>query len=196
MKKLLLLTLILLPIIAFAQEEKYTCFWGIEFGSSMEQVAAKIKKDHGLTPLAALTDRDMLVYTECKLAGNDASLIMFQFVDNKLYIGAATLTPTSEQRVFMLFEEIESSLVKKYGAPIKKTRSFLSPYKHGDGYETQAIKLDKVSYSDSWELGKAEGKMGVLLSITTGVDVMLAYRDVTLHNIAAEKAKSKVINEL
>ena len=53
------------------------------------------------------------------------------------------------------YEDFIEKYTNKYGAPTDNYEFFVSPYERGDGYELQAISLEKGFYSSYWtsELG-------------------------------------------
>lgn len=49
------------------------------------------------------------------------------------------------------YEDFKEKFTEKYGSPTKSYEFFVSPYELGDGYELQAISLEKGYYNTYWE---------------------------------------------
>ena len=49
------------------------------------------------------------------------------------------------------YEEMVAQFTKKYGEPTEHFEFFSKPYYKGDGYEMQALRLDKCFYTSYWE---------------------------------------------
>ncbi len=78
-----------------------------------------------------------------------ANIVALFTSSNKLVQLQVILTPDSNF-VIQRFKIIKEALIKKYGSPSESIYSFASPYKSGDGFETQAIKLGKATLSSAW----------------------------------------------
>lgn len=48
------------------------------------------------------------------------------------------------------YGNLRSSLISKYGQPNQTFASFTDPYYEGDGYELQAVRLEKCTYATFW----------------------------------------------
>ena len=114
MKKIFLAVCLLCPFIG-ASQEKYTTFWGLEFGISMEQVKNRIQEERGLTP-SEITE-ETLTYTDCKVAGQNATAVFGFWESDNLYMGKATMPAASMSSASSIFSQIESGLIEKYGNP-------------------------------------------------------------------------------
>lgn len=71
------------------------------------------------------------------------------------------------------YREYKSMLSAKYGEPSKHIERFYSPYYEGDGYELQALRLDKCSYTSYYDLPNGS----VMLSMNDDASLILYYSD-------------------
>ena len=86
----------------------------------------------------------------------------------------------------------EESYTQKYGAPQKSIKKFKSPYYEGDSYEISAVRLNKVTYINVWNVDNGE----IMIFLTTDCQVCIAYSDSHNSAIASEEEKSNVIDEI
>ena len=84
------------------------------------------------------------------------------------------------------YQEYLDLLTEKYGEPKDKFNFFSSPYEEGDGYELQAVELEKCSYSAFWEKYYS-------VSITKWKQVKIAYENEV--NSALDDKETKQINK-
>lgn len=75
------------------------------------------------------------------------------------------------------YEELKRQYTDKYGKPAKSYEFFIDPYELGDGYELQAIKLEKGYYIAFWDL--SEGSIWVEIKASRNSDgwICLGYQD-------------------
>jgi hypothetical protein len=84
--------------------------------------------------------------------------------------------------------KLKEQFITKYG--IGKSYEFFSdPYYEGDGYEMQAVKLEKCNYIIYWE--KPEGN--VTLSISKYRQIKVSYED-SINSALDDKEKSEIIS--
>lgn len=79
---------------------------------------------------------------------------------------------------------LKEQYTKKYGTPSDEFEFFSTPYYEGDGYETQALELEKCTYSTYWQV--PYGVIGV--SISEFLQIRLVYEDA--HNIKIMEKES------
>ena len=116
-------------------------------------------------------------------------------------------TPKSKQvyKVAVYFDKVENwysiksdynsllnILTEKYGKPDSKYASFYKPYYEGDGYEMQALTLEKASYSAFW-FGKENTNISI--SISKFKMVSVGYENDTLVEVN-NKEKTQIANKV
>jgi hypothetical protein len=71
------------------------------------------------------------------------------------------------------WKEMKDILTRRYGPPDDDFSFFMSPYYRGDGYETQAVELEKATFAAFWPTG-ADGSL-LATMIDKDVDVAVIY---------------------
>lgn len=80
---------------------------------------------------------------------------------------------TSWSSLKIQYQEYKSMLSTKYGEPSKHIERFSSPYYEGDGYELQALRLDKCNYTSFYDLSNGS----VMLTMSNDGSLILYYSD-------------------
>jgi hypothetical protein len=81
--------------------------------------------------------------------GKDATIAFF-LNDGKMYQGAVVYDYINNMAI-STYTTIKSQLISKYGTPDEENENYYSPYYKGDGYEEQAIRLNKALISSIWK---------------------------------------------
>lgn len=89
------------------------------------------------------------------------------------------------------YNDIRDSYIDKYGKPTKDYHFFSSPYYEGDGYEMQAVRLEKCNYLCFWN-NMEEGN--IMISIMKSSRISVSYQD-GLNSKKGEIEKKDKINE-
>lgn len=188
MKKIVFLILVLFSFYGFSQDTNKTLsgFWGIPFGSSIEQVKGIMKTKTG-TSISEESNSNLLIYNNGTFAGKDVDLIGLYFFKGKFYKSVVSLIPSSEARVFALYRELKDNLTDKYFIPNTDIETYDYPYEKGDGHEITALKLDKASIAAFWNFENGEISMVISKSAT----VSLFYADSELEKQANGVEKEK-----
>ena len=87
------------------------------------------------------------------------------------------------------FKELYTS---KYGKPSKAAERFYDPYYEGDGYEMQALKLDKCLYASLFDLSNGT----VLLTMSDSAKVMMYYTDSKNAELKEREEKSSALDDI
>lgn len=80
---------------------------------------------------------------------------------------------TSWSSLKIQYREYKSMLSTKYGEPSKHIERFSSPYYEVDGYELQALRLDKCNYTSFYDLSNGS----VMLTMSNDGSLVLYYSD-------------------
>ncbi len=139
MKKIILF-LLLLPTIAFAQ---HMTFMGIpidgnlnNFGKQLQAKGFKIE-----------STRDNTMFLNGKFAGEDVSIgVLSTMSQSVCRVIVVFDKKTSWQSLKAQFNKLKESYSAKYTLD-KDFHFFLDPYYEGDGYEFSAVRNDKCRYS-------------------------------------------------
>lgn len=137
-------------------------FYGVAISGTIKSVSDSFKT-RGFKPMDFKIEDGMIM--KGQLMGKEVELYIF-------------CTPKSKQvfKVAAYFEKIDSwytiksdynsllnILTEKYGKPDSKYSSFYKPYYEGDGYEMQAVSVEKASFSAYW-FGKENTNISISIS--------------------------------
>ena len=113
---------------------------GLNFGMTKAQVQNALVKSN---TMLFMDREDILVFrTENKIAGENATLLMGVFFENKMVKFGITFEDELYYDVVSTYNKIQDIISKKYKM-IDNTKTFYDPYYEGDGYEMQAINNKK-----------------------------------------------------
>jgi hypothetical protein len=188
MKKLTLITLLLIPFLAVSQTTKpIDGFLGIKFGSDAATVKAAMKAKGGVF-LASKSTTEILQFTNVKLGHRASSLFAVKLIDNKAYEADFFFDPELEAKIIDEYDALASDLNDVYGKGTA-SKKFKSPYTDGDGFEITAIKSGNAEYQTIWE----SGENTLSAEIDSDMSIELTYQNGPLIDkaVAKEKAKEK-----
>lgn len=92
------------------------------------------------------------------------------------------------------YEDFKESYTAKYGKPTDSFEFFTDPYERGDGYELQAIKLEKGYYTTYWTLSVGTIIVDIRASNNSDGWVRLEYEDAAGVEIM-NREKNKIIED-
>lgn len=188
MKKILFL-LSMLPMMCFAQE--HIDFKGIPLEGDLDSYVSKMKEAG---------------YNFIKIVDGDIALMEGKFTgkDAQIYISATPKTKTV-CRVFVFLEKHTSwtslkneyfkykDLYKqKYGEDSESFEFFKDPYYEGDGYELQAVGLDKCNYATFYNTDKGT----IAIEIASTKAILIGYEDKININLFKEEKTSEALNDI
>jgi hypothetical protein len=123
-------------------------FADISWGSRKSDVVKTLTaKGYSRTPNATINKNGDLLF-EGKLVGENAQILAYFSGDSLAKIKVNLVT--KDKDAIAVFRKMKNLLSKKYGVPSNDFEFFQNPYYDGDGYETQAIKLGKATFSSFW----------------------------------------------
>lgn len=192
MKKIILLIVLVagFAIKGYAQE-KPDGFWGIKFGSSVEE-AKKIMSTKNNCKLSDSSEEELL-YSGGSFSGLDIDWLYLQFIDGRFYNSIIRLKPSSESIVFLEYEDFKEKFNAKYFKTELHREAFDSPYYNGDGYELQAIRKKKAHFMSVWNF-KEDSSITLVIGDDTLIYVL--YTDTKLNAIAEARKKAVESNDL
>ncbi|RKR84903.1 hypothetical protein BDD43_5156 [Mucilaginibacter gracilis] len=165
------------PKVVFNPNEKKSIdgFWGIPFGSSAETVKATMASKGGRFDKEN-SKADQLYFFDAVFTGRKTGAISASIIDNKFYQAGVSFPELEEIHIISTFDAMVSELSDVYGNP-KIVKNFQEPYKEGDGYEVQAIKLGKASYYAQWTTNNGNT---IFVQISSKGRISLFYTDTAL----------------
>lgn len=147
MKKFfLLLTLLLLTSISAYTETDDTIdgFWGIGWGTSIEKIKP-ILLDKGCI---ILKETNELLYVSATFTDMPVK-ILFEFHEDQFFCAIVTYE-YNENKALADYDAVVSLVSDKYGEPDTSVRDFKKPYYEGDGFEEQALRVNKALIYSEW----------------------------------------------
>ncbi len=140
-----------------------------------------------------------------KLNGNSATMTgKFTGKDCEIFVTASTKTntvykvsvylpkETSWYSAKSTYQSYKEQYQQKYGVPTNSYEFFSTPYYEGDGYELQAVRLEKCTYFTYWELELGN----IAVEISEFEQIKLSYEDKLNINIARKEKEENVQNEI
>lgn len=141
-------------------------FWGIKWDTDIETIKTIIKTKKNCE-IEYIDDENIICAG--KFGGKEAT-ITFYFHNKKLYKGVV-MYPYEINKAIRNYNEIKSNLIEKYGTAQFDIEDFESPYYSGDGYEEQAVLLNKAHFGAKWIFSDAN-ELGILLTNKLKIAVM------------------------
>jgi hypothetical protein len=192
MKKILLITLLLIPILGFSQTTKLVeGFLGIKFGSTKAVVIAAMRAKGA--KLDKESDADMLEFDNASLGHRETDVLGVKFVNNKAFEADFYFKSGDQSNIIEYYDSLVTDITDIYGKG-DTVRKFTPPYYEGDGHEIGALLVGAAKMNTMW---MAANKNIIEASIEkiddTTLDVELIYQDGVLVDeaIAKQKAKEK-----
>lgn len=188
MKKLTLITLLLVPFLGISQTTKpIDGFLGIKFGTSKAATIAALKAKGGVLDGKPGSD---CMFTGINLGRRTSAGLMVSFFNNKVYEAAFFFKPDNDPEAIDYYNSLVSDISGVYGAGTP-TKTFKSPYEDGDGHESTALEMGYASFFTNW---KSNNNLIQALIRPVGDDkdlyVLLYYTDKTI-----EKAAKQATNQ-
>lgn len=195
MKKILLGALLLLSTSLFSQTNLPDTLIvnppiGLKFSMSVIEVknymlSKKIEID------LKYSNSNRVIYNHVKIGNITYDFIKLSFDDNgKLFGVRCSFVPTNNATLQNYYDDVRNMIIDKYYIG-ESYRNFESPYHDGDGYEMQAISLEKGSISTYWTFKNSM----ISLYIDKTMSIELSYQDIKLAEIYFEKQKVKQLND-
>lgn len=92
-------------------------------------------------------------------------------------------------RLYSQYSEVKEMLTLKYGEPDYNVETFITPYQLGDGYETNAVELEKCNYNSIW---LNRNNTNILVEISEYLQIYLSYEN--NENMGIKKIEENSVN--
>lgn len=182
MKKIsTILTILFLFVISVSAQTEHMKFMGIPITGTPVQMGAKLRAK-GFVFKEKL-DEDIREYTG-KFAGSNVTIDVVSRNNLVWKILVAYPEVSSFSRLRNDYNDMVTQFSIKYGSPSKHYEFFKDPYYDGDGYELQALELDKCTYFTIWKLDYGN----IAIQMSSNASLWISYED-------AEGVKEKHYNE-
>ena len=177
MKKFCCLIIVLTFVAySFAQEEEHLTFKNIPISGSISSFISKMK-EAGFTLVEQIDDGAIM---KGSFVGySDCSVFVFCSSSSKTVWKVVAQLPSqsSWSSVKSRYRDFKEKYTTKYGEPFKNFEFFTDSYYEGDGYELQAMKLEKGYYSTYWKTERGFIVVSIDASSNSNGWVRLAYED-------------------
>lgn len=191
MKKILILFLFSL-IVASANAQDNICIWGLQYGTSIKDVAKILEKEKNIKGHQSRSSQDALdfiIYNDCSFAGETAKSVMLYFHEEKLLSAIIEIVP-KKAKVISVFSGLYDNLSKKYGSPTNldydtdvTSATLLRRVKNGSG-KVQATWTDA-----------AQNYM-ININVNDEFSVNLIYADMKKTKVLTDKSAESDIEDL
>lgn len=191
MKKLLLLFAFVFSINIIGAQNVHLTFKDIPIDGNVKDFADKLSKK-GFTQNEGLEDD--IIRMEGKFADFNAEVWLVATPKTKTIwkVVVTTKKYTSWSSIKADFEEYKEIYTKKYGKPANDYHFFSRPYYEGDGYEMQALKLEKCTYATVFKI--PEG--GIMIKMTKWGDISFSYEDNVNVKIKNSESEQSMLNDI
>ena len=172
-------------------------FWGIAFGTNVEEAKRLMLAKEGVTLDIKQTTENRLIFDVHTFAGRTPKFVALAFVNDQLHTAKVNFLSKPEAQTQDLFDAIKADIDAKYYLTKENYRLFKSPYADGDGYELQGIKLGKGDVVAFWRFKRPDGHENMLaIEITDKLYVVLTYQDENLAKSALQSHQEKSRQDL
>ncbi len=179
-----------------ASKQELDSFWGIKFGSTIQEVEEIMKTKNAIIDEEDSTD-EIKIYTNCIFAGRETEYILLYFVNDSFFAAKVGFKEDLDTKTIELYKSIRSELNEKYYPTKLTVEKYKKPYYKGDGFEITAIQTGYAIIQSTWAFCKKDSEKlrGITLQILPNLVVQLSYQDDELLDIALEKEKNKNIQD-
>jgi hypothetical protein len=189
-KAIFLLVCFTLSISAFSQE--HLTFKGVPINGYLPDFVEEMKEKG----FSFETVGDGTAWMEGNFLNENCSLYMLVSPKSQLVYCVVITLPKKDSwyRLKSSYKDIISQYQKKYGKPSDSNAYFSSPYYEGDGYELQALRLNKCQYNTYWKL--TEGSIRVVMGTgsTLEGDLLIYYTD-SINSLLNDQEEGDIIQD-
>jgi hypothetical protein len=178
----------ILQILCFGQEQSnLDGFSGINWNETLQN-AEKIMTEKEFI-VVSKDNNDLML--KGKFAGENATIIL-SFFDEKFY-RAIVIYEYERNRALSKYNSYVSLMSERYGKPNESIERYISPYYKGDGYEEQAIRMNKGIVSSKWLFNN---NCTINVVIVSNLNTYLVYTHESLAQLREDAEKKSKANEL
>lgn len=190
MKNVLLFIICSLFFCNLSAQEKHMEFKGIPINGTLSTFVQKMK----VKGYKTVYTQDNAVVMEGEFIGKKADIYILATPKTKIVwkVGVNLEKEISWSSLKSEYNKIKESYMNKYGKPLHSFERFDEPYYEGDGYELQALKMEKCTYTSYFET--PEGIISVGMG-TSGC-ISIGYEDGTNVDVASEEEENAIMNEI
>lgn len=192
MKKLFLsIGLMIMSLCVMAQtESSHLTFRGIPIDGNINAFVSKLEAK-GYEKKKSIENGYIM---EGSFMGRTCELYVFCSPTSRLATKVTAYYPkdNSWSSIKSDYEACKEQYTKKYGKPTDTFEFFMDPYYEGDGFELQAIRLEKAVYCSFWK--SSEGI--ILLKISEYEQISISYEDAQNIEVMGNERDAKIQDEI
>ena len=190
MKRFILIILCVLFSSVLQAQEKHMEFKGIPLDGPLPAFVQKMKKQGYKT----IYTQNNAVVMEGVFIGKNVNVIILATSKSNIVwkVGVNFEESNSWYSLKSDYFKIKESYIKKYGKPLDTFEHFYDPYYEGDGYELQALKKEKCTYTTYFE---TPGGM-IFVGMDSIGSIAILYEDGINVNIASKEKENTVMDEI
>jgi hypothetical protein len=191
MKKLFIMMLLCAMSICVSAQE-HMSFKGVSMGNNLTTFMSQLESK-GYTTLLVREKGDGAVLSGSFAGKEDCKVFILVTQKSKLVWKVVVKFPerVSWSSLKSDYSSFKESYTEKYGVP-QVYEYFTSPYYEGDGYELQALKLEKCTYASIFKTSLG----GILLEITDDKCVQVSYEDAINVEIKSKEKETIISNDI
>ena len=155
MQKLLSLFVTLTVCLSiYAQESAHLTFKGIPIDGTLQAYVQKLK-NAGFS-FSKYSDSGNMAFLNGTFTGKPVEVIVVASPKTKTVWKVSVYYPeqVSWYSIKTDYYDLVASLTQKYGNPTDHYEFFMDPYYEGDGYEMQAVRMEKCHFISAFESSK------------------------------------------
>lgn len=202
MRKLLFIMLLIFSCCANAQEVQrfesplkntnngHLTFRDIPIDGSINDFVSNLNK------IGYVKTKDLknCVVLSGEFAGRDCEIFILYTEKTNIVWKVAVFLPekSSWYTIESDYKYFKDQYIAKYGRPNDSYEFFSDPYYKGDGYEMQAVKVDKCNYYSYWNTDSGT----IVVAIGSSCQVILSYEDKINSEINTKEKRESVLNDI
>lgn len=165
-------------------------FDGVYIGGSASEVASKLRSK-GYKQITY--EQNFYTFTTI-IEGEEVEVYLIETPETKKAAKIVLYFPKREgwNKILNEYMRYANLLKDKYGVPYKCVNEFTQPYFLGDGYELQALKMEKCNYGCVW---LKIGNMNIEVEISKYVQLKIAYENEENMTLNQEERKRMLGNK-
>lgn len=184
MKKFIL-SLIVLMSGLFLSAQEHMSFKGIPITGNITKFVSSMS-DNGFTVLKEVPG---VVVMTGSFAGLDNCTVYVLYTAESKTVWKVAVSLPEKSSWFSIksqYDDFQTRFIAKYGKPDSSYSFFLSPYKEDDGYELQALRVDKAFFASFWKSNKGDMSLQIYSD-----EVGEAYLSISYEDAAGGKIKDR-----
>lgn len=189
-KNLLALLFLLFTTVLGVNAQEHMKFMGIPIDGTLSSFGTKLSEKGFVKKNAD----DGILSFKGKFTGKDVDVLLLGTEETLTVWKVVVLfdKETSWSSIKSIFNDYKDMFKGKYGEPSNDFHFFSKPYYEGDGYEMQALRMDKCTYSTFWNT--LQGSIN--LDMNKRGYITIAYEDKANSVIWQKEKEERDLNDI